>query len=218
MLRVFWVVLRLIYVPDVWFSVPWDGQDRPKRQDEYRCDFRPAPHDLNHLEPCKGDAAVTGILGCSWALMGAPKAQNAWFRVARNKWDRGGCRYDFNPMQPSRLIQKKCGSVWGLFHCFQALMRALGAPHVWFRVSWDVWDMILNRGGFRHDIWVLQHHFRFLMVVIIWIFFMFISMIRNLQIDKWFCGLRSLWLVALALDFQGSCFWRAWSTNGAKKG
>ena len=73
MLRVFWVVLRLIYVPDVWFSVPWDGQDRPKRQDEYRCDFRPAPHDLIYLEPCKGKCGCQGYFGLFLGSDGGPQ-------------------------------------------------------------------------------------------------------------------------------------------------
>ena len=107
--------------------------------------------------------------------MGAPKAQNAWFRVTRNEWDtlvkRGDCRYDFSPMQLCRPMQEKCGSVGGVFHCFQALMRAVGAQHVWFRVCWDVRYIILKRGGFRHDIWLLQYHFIFFMVLIIWGFF-----------------------------------------------
>ena len=73
MLRVFWVVLRLIYVPDVWFSVPWDGQDRPKRQDEYRCDFRPAPHDLIDLELCKGKCGCQGYFGLFLGSDGRPQ-------------------------------------------------------------------------------------------------------------------------------------------------
>ena len=66
------VFLTIIYVPDVWFSVPWNGQDRPKRQDEYMCDTRPTPHDLNYLEPSES-AALKGILGCFLGSDGGPR-------------------------------------------------------------------------------------------------------------------------------------------------
>jgi len=36
----------------------------------------------NHI---REDAALSGVMGCSWALIGAPGAQDALFRVPRNE-------------------------------------------------------------------------------------------------------------------------------------
>ena len=81
----------------------------------------------------------------------------------------------------------------------------------------SVYLRIFDTGFFRREVLAMTlGRCNIILVVLIISTFLLMSIIRNLQIDKWFCCLRSLWLVALASYFQESCFWRAQFTEGPK--
>ena len=81
----------------------------------------------------------------------------------------------------------------------------------------SVYLRIFDTGFFRREVLGMTvGRCNIILVVLIISTSLLKSIIRNLQIDKWFCCLRSHWLVALASYFQGSCFWRALFTERAK--